>query len=268
MKRRIAVVFVLGFAAWFFLARPASRGVALADAYNRVNEDRCCTDGLLRSPNACARALDELQRLAPKEQLERCAALQERGSRDPARRLCGYLASQEDREAAAAELAQSGKLGPAAALPGCHRMGKMAALHEALTGGCETAMPVADALPANDPQRSAILRRCGKPADGWPRPAMILVPPLHTPIPRTNAVSGLEACTRRIFECQYGNVRTFDACAVSIPACKTDPWWTDEVVCCPQQCIDGYVAARSAGKDQLSAMRAVYRDDGTCGGAF
>jgi len=92
--------------------------------------------------------------------------------------------------------------------------------------------------------------------------------PLHTPIPRTNAVSGLEACTRRIFECQYGNVRTFDACAVSIPACKTDPWWTDEVVCCPQQCIDGYVAARSAGKDQLSAMRAVYRDDGTCGGAF
>ncbi|HYS08988.1 MAG TPA: hypothetical protein VEP66_09595 [Myxococcales bacterium] len=63
-------------------------------------------------------------------------------------------------------------------------------------------------------------------------------------------------------------MRTFDACAVSIPACKTDPWWTDEVVCCPQQCIDGYVAARSAGKDQLSAMRAVYRDDGTCGGAF
>jgi hypothetical protein len=266
MRQRIAVAFALGFAAWFFLIRPATRGVALADVNNRVNEDRCCTDGLKRSPNACARALEELERMAPREQLDNCAALLERGSRDPARRLCGYLASQEDREAAAAELASSGRLGQAAAQPGCNRMGKMAALHEALKGGCEKAMPVADALPANDPQRAAILRRCGKPADAWPRPATILVPPLHAPVPRTDAVSALEACTRRIYECPYGNLRTFDACAISIPACKTDPWWTDEEVCCPQACMNAYAAARAAGKNQITAMQDAYRADGTCGG--
>ena len=266
MARRIAVISALGLAAWFFAVRPAVRSLALADLYNRVNEDRCCTDGLVRSPNACARALEELERRAPREQLEKCAAFQERGSRDPARRLCGYLASQEDRQAAAAELALSGRLGSAAAQPGCSRMGKMAALHEALRGGCDTAMPVADALPANDPQRAAILRRCGKQSDAWPRPARILVPPLPGAVPRTGAATALQACTRRIFECQYGQVRTFDACALSVPACQTDRWWTEEDVCCPQPCMDAYAAARSAGKNQMTAMREAYRENGTCGG--
>ena len=81
-----------------------------------------------------------------------------------------------------------------------------------------------------------------------------------------DAISALDACTRRIHECQYGNLRTFDACAISIPACKMDAWWTDEEVCCPQQCIDAYVAARSVGMDQIAAMRYAYRRDGTCGG--
>src|SRR5437868_12534643 len=110
MWRRIAVVLGLGALAWLFIVRPSTRSVALADVYNRVNEDRCCTDGLVRSPNACARALDDLSRLAPGGQLAKCAALQERQSRDPARRLCGFLASQDDREAAAAELALGNRL--------------------------------------------------------------------------------------------------------------------------------------------------------------
>jgi len=131
MGRRIAVVLALGALAWLFLVRPATRGVALADLYNRVNEDRCCTDGLIRSPNACARALDELARRAPPEQLARCGALEERQSRDPARRLCGFLASPEDRKAAATELALANRLAEAAAQPGCHRMGAYAALRAA-----------------------------------------------------------------------------------------------------------------------------------------
>jgi len=266
MARRIAVISILGFAAWLLLVRPAVRGVALADVYNRVNEDRCCSDGLRRSPNACARALEELQRRAPKEELEKCAVLRERGSPDPAQRLCGHLASQEDREAAAAELALSGRLGLAAAQPGCNRMGKIAAVQEALKGGCESAMAVADALPANDAQRAAILRRCGKQADPWPRPQRILVPPLPAPVPRTDAASALAACTRRISECQYGQIRTFDACALSMPACRTDQWWTEEDVCCPQQCMDAYAVARAAGKNQMTALQEVYRTDGTCGG--
>lgn len=267
MARRVVVVLVLAIAGWLFLVRPATRSVALADVYNRINEDRCCTDGLVRSPNACARALEELLRRAPSEQLEKCGALQERESRDPARRLCGYLASLEDRQAAAAELFLSGKLGLAAAQPGCNRMGKMAALQEAMKGGCEGAMPVADALPPNDPQRAAILRRCQKRADPWPRPERILVPPLPMPVARTDPTSALAACARRISECAYGNLRTFDACAVSVPPCTTDQWWTEDDVCCPQKCLDGYAAARAAGKNQMAAMRDTYRTDGTCGGA-
>ncbi|MGZ6123861.1 MAG: hypothetical protein ACXWLR_02820, partial [Myxococcales bacterium] len=192
--------------------------------------------------------------------------LEERQSRDPARRLCGFLASQEDREAAAAELALANRLAQATAQPGCNRMGKMAALHEALKGGCDTAMPVADALPPNDPQRAAILRRCGQAADPWPRPQRILVPPLNVPVQRTDAASALSACTRRISECAYGKLRSFDACAISVPACKTDLWWTDDDVCCPQQCMDAYAAARAAGRNEMSALMAVYRTDGTCGG--
>jgi hypothetical protein len=266
MARRIVVVLMLAIGAWLFLVRPATTSVALADVYNRVNEDRCCTDGLVRSPNACARALEELSRRAPREQLDKCGALQERESRDPARRLCGYLASLEDRQAAAAELALSSKLGEAAAQPGCNRMGKMVALQEAMKGGCETAMPVAEVLPANDPQRAAILRRCGQRADPWPRPERIQVPPLSIPVQRTDAATALGACARRISECAYGK-RTFDACAVSVPPCKTDEWWTEDDVCCPQKCLDGYAAARAAGKNQMTAMMDTYRTDGTCGGA-
>jgi hypothetical protein len=263
MRLRIWIILALGFVAWLFLVRPATNKVALADLYDRVGEDRCCTDGLLRSPNACARALDELSRRAPAEQLAKCPALSERQSRDPARRLCGYLSSQQDREAAAAELMLANRLPQAVAEPGCHRMGKMAALREALASGCEAAMPVADALPANDQQRAAILRRCGQPADPWPRPARIVVPAFTIPLPRNDAASALSACARRISECAYGTLRSFDACAISMPPCKTDQWWTEEDVCCPQRCMDAYAAARAAGKNETSAMMATYRT-GTC----
>src|SRR5436309_1618102 len=64
MRLRIGIVFALGLLAWLFVVRPAARRVALADVYNRVNENRCCTDGLRRSPNACGRALEELARTA------------------------------------------------------------------------------------------------------------------------------------------------------------------------------------------------------------
>ena len=261
------MMLVLGLAAWLFLVRPATRSVALADVYNRVNEDRCCTDGLVRSPNACAKALDELSRTAPREQLEKCPALQERESRDPARRLCGFLASQEDREAAAAELALANRLGQAAAQPGCNRVGKMAALQEAMKGGCQAAMPVADALPANDPQRAAILRRCNRRADPWPRPERIQVPPLPVPMQRTDAASALAACTRRISECAYGKLRSYDACAISMPACKTDQWWSEDDVCCPQQCMDAYAAARARGRNEIAATMGTYRTDGSCSSA-
>src|SRR5436305_4221726 len=72
MRLRIGIVFALGLLAWLFVVRPAARRVALADVYNRVNEDRCCTDGLRLSPNACGRALEELARTAPADQLEKC----------------------------------------------------------------------------------------------------------------------------------------------------------------------------------------------------
>jgi len=266
MGRRIAVVLALGALAWLFLVRPATRSVALADLYNRVNEDRCCTDGLIRSPNACARALDELARRAPPEQLAKCGALEERQSRDPARRLCGFLASPEDRKAAATELALANRLAEAAAQPGCNRTGKMIAMREALEGGCDTALPVARALPANDPQRAAILRRCGQPADAWPRPDRIAVPPFEIAVQRTDAASALAACTRRISECAYGRLRSFDACAISMPACKTDRWWMEDDVCCPQPCMDAYAALRAAGKNEMSALMDAYRTDGTCRG--
>jgi hypothetical protein len=266
MGLRIAVLLALGVLAWLFLVRPATRGAALADLYNRLNEDRCCTDGLVRSPNACARALDELARRAPPEELAKCGALEERQSRDPARRLCGFLASPEDRKAAAAELALGNRLAQAAAQPGCNRMGKMIAMQEALAGGCGAALPVAEALPANDPQRAAILRRCGQPADAWPRPQRVQVPPLAIAVQRTDAASALSACTRRISECAYGKLRSFDACAVSMPACKTDRWWAEDDVCCPQRCMDAYAEARAAGKNEMSALMDAYRADGTCRG--
>ena len=201
MNRRIAVILALGALAWLFLVRPATRGVALADVYNRVNEDRCCTDGLVRSPNACARALDEPRGGRPPEQLAKCGALEEQKSRDPARRLCGFLASPEDRKAAATELALANRLAEAAAQPGCNRTGKMIAMREALEAGCEVALPVAQALPANDPQRGAILRRCGQAPDAWPRPQRIAAPPFPVPLERTDAASALAACTRRISDC-------------------------------------------------------------------
>jgi hypothetical protein len=264
MPLRIAIVAALGILGWLFVVRPVTRHLALADLYNRINEDRCCTDGLRRSPVACARALDQLARSAPSDQLERCPALREQGSRDPARRLCGFLASSEDRDSAAAELFLANTLAGAVAQPACHRLGRIAAVREALAHGCDAAMPVADALPANDPQRAAILRRCGRPADAWPRPEPITVPPFTSAVQRTDAASALAACERRITECAYANVRSLDACAVSMPPCKTTQWWAEAEVCCPQACIDAYAAARSAGKNQISALMDAYGGSGAC----
>ncbi len=264
MGRRIALVLILAFLAWLFVVRPATRGVALADVYNRVNEDRCCTDGLLRSPTACARALDELARRAPADQLARCAALAEWQSRDPAVRLCGFLAGAEDREAAARELALGSRLVQAAARPGCNRLGKIAAVREALKGGCDAALPLADALPANDAQRAAILKRCNRPADPWPRPAAIVVPGYAAQRPRTDVDSALAECEHRITECAYTPLRSLDACAISMPACRTGEFWTEAEVCCPQRCMDAYAAARSAGRNEMSALIEVYREGAAC----
>ena len=264
MAVRIGIVAALGLLAWLFVVRPVTRRIALADLYNRINEDWCCTDGLRRSPNACARALEELTRTAPPEQLEKCAALRERGSRDPAQRLCGHLASADDRDSAAAEMLLANQLAAAVAQPGCNRMGKIAAVREALSHGCEAAMPVADALPLNDPQRAAILRRCGRAPDAWLPPDRIAVPPFAAPEQRTDAATALAACSRRITDCAYGNLRSLDACAVSVPACRTTQWWAEQEVCCPQSCIDAYAAARSSGKNQVSALMDTYGPSAVC----
>jgi hypothetical protein len=264
MPFRIALVLGVGFLSWLLVVRPVMRRLALADLYTRINEDRCCTDGLRRSPNACTRALEELARTAPPDQLEKCPALREQGSRDPVRRLCGYLASADDRDAAAAELFLANALAAAVAQPACHRLGRIAAVREALAHGCDAAMPVADALPPNDPQRAAILRRCGRAPDAWLRPDPIVVPPFTSAVQRSDAATALAACERRITECAYANLRSLDACAVSMPPCKTTQWWAESEVCCPQSCIDAYAAARSAGKNQVTALMETYDSSGAC----
>ena len=259
---RIAMIAALALLGWVLVVRPVTRRWALADLYARVNEDRCCADGLRRSPNACARALDELARTAPPDQLEKCPALGEQGSRDPARRLCGYLASPEDRDAAAAELFLVNGLAAAVGQPGCHRLGRMAAIREALAHGCDAAIQVVDALPPNDPQRAAILHRCGHAPDAWLPPERIAVPPFTAQ--RTNVATALAACSRRITECAYGNVRSLDACAVSVPPCMTTHWWAEAEVCCPPSCIDAYAAARSSGKNQVAAFMDTYGPNTVC----
>jgi len=235
---------------WLFW-RPARR----ADLLRRINEDRCCFEGYARYPNLCTPALDDLERMP---EAQKCPALAERNSRDPALRLCGYLASTQDREAAARELGD--KLPEAAARPACTRQGRMVAMRAALEAGCGIALALAQKLPGGDPQRAAILRRCNQPADVWQPPPKIVAPPYSYAGRRTDAVSGLDACEKRIFECQYGNLRSLDACAVSMPACKTGRFWEEQEVCCPEVCADRYVEARRAGKQHLEAMRFGYEE--------
>jgi hypothetical protein len=52
---------------------------------------------------------------------------------------------------------------------------------------------------------------------------------------------------------------------VSMPACKTDRWWAEDEVCCPQECIDAYSEARAAGTNEMTALMDSYGADGTCG---
>jgi hypothetical protein len=83
-------------------------------------------------------------------------------------------------------------------------------------------------------------------------------------VQRSDPASALAACERRITECAYANLRSLDACAVSMPPCKTTQWWAEAEVCCPQACIDAYAAARSAGKNQITALMDAYGGSGAC----
>jgi hypothetical protein len=52
-----------------------------------------------------------------------------------------------------------------------------------------------------------------------------------------------------------------------MPACKTDQWWSEDDVCCPQQCMDAYAAARARGRNEIAATMGTYRTDGSCSSA-
>ncbi len=78
-----------------------------------------------------------------------------------------------------------------------------------------------------------------------------------------NPTTAAAACLQSITSCMSPQ-RSIDDCTLSVPACKTQTPWMEDVMCCPAACYIRYRSARQAGMNDLAAMLETYIDDGSC----